>query len=115
MDGWGKIAAGVVIGVAGTVYATNRKVREKLPGAARDLPDSLKRRYRDARNAAREASERRREEILKDLSAHAASHPPRPATEPPRPAAAEPVTGVPKTDGVAPETRTRPGSYTEEK
>ncbi|WP_119067885.1 hypothetical protein [Rubrobacter indicoceani] len=84
MEGWSKIAAGVALGIAGTVYATNRKVREKLPDAARDLPDSVRRRFDRAVNAAREASESRREEILKDLSRHSAAHPPRPARpEPP--------------------------------
>ncbi|MGI8650521.1 MAG: hypothetical protein ACR2KW_09110 [Rubrobacter sp.] len=78
MDGWGKIAAGVALGIAGTVYATNRRVREKLPDAARDLPDSVKRRFEDAVNAAKEASASRREEILNDLSRHSAAHPPRP-------------------------------------
>lgn len=78
MDGWGKIAAGVALGIAGTVYATNRRVRERLPDVAKDLPDSVRRRFDSAVNAAREASASRREEILKDLSRHSAAHPPRP-------------------------------------
>jgi hypothetical protein len=61
---------GVVIGVAGTIYATNEDVRKKLPKAARDLPDNVRRRYRSAVAAAREASMRRREEILHDLEEH---------------------------------------------
>jgi hypothetical protein len=61
---------GVVIGVAGTIYATNEDVRKKLPKAARDLPDNVRRRYRSAVAAAREASARRREEILHDLEEH---------------------------------------------
>ena len=62
--------AGVVIGVAGTIYATNEDVRKNLPKAARDLPDNVRRRYRSAVTAAREASARRREEILHDLEEH---------------------------------------------
>ena len=62
--------AGVVIGVAGTLYATNEDVRKNLPKAARDLPDNVRRRYRSAVAAAREASARRREEILHDLEDH---------------------------------------------
>jgi len=62
--------AGVVIGVAGTIYATNEDVRKNLPKAARDLPDNVRRRYLSAVSAAREASARRREEILRDLEQH---------------------------------------------
>jgi hypothetical protein len=62
--------AGVVIGVAGTIYATNEDVRKNLPKAARDLPDNVRRRYKSAVAAAREASARRREEILHDLEEH---------------------------------------------
>jgi hypothetical protein len=62
--------AGVVIGVAGTIYATNEDVRKNLPKAARDLPDNVRRRYRSAVVAAREASTKRREEILHDLEEH---------------------------------------------
>src|SRR5215210_437172 len=62
--------AGVVIGVAGTIYATNEDVRKNLPKAARDLPDNVRRRYKSAVSAAREASARRREEILHDLEEH---------------------------------------------
>jgi hypothetical protein len=62
--------AGVVIGVAGTIYATNEDVRKNLPKAARDLPDTVRRRYRSAVVAAREASAKRREEILHDLEEH---------------------------------------------
>jgi hypothetical protein len=67
---WGRVVAGVVIGVAGTIYATNEEVRKNLPKAARDLPDNVRRRYRSAVAAAREASARRREEILHDLEEH---------------------------------------------
>jgi uncharacterized membrane protein YccC len=66
--------AGVVIGVAGTIYATNEEVRKNLPKAARDLPDNVRRRYRSAVSAAREASARRREEILRDLEEHGGNH-----------------------------------------
>jgi len=62
--------AGVVIGVAGTIYATNEDVRKRLPQAARDLPGNVRRRYQSAVSAAREASARRREEILHDLEEH---------------------------------------------
>jgi hypothetical protein len=68
--GWGRVVAGVVIGVAGTIYATNEDVRKNLPKAARDLPDNVRRRYRSAVVAAREASAKRREEILHDLEEH---------------------------------------------
>ena len=54
MDGWGKIVAGVVIGVAGTVYATNEEVRKRLPKSARDLPDNVRQRFETAVSAARE-------------------------------------------------------------
>jgi hypothetical protein len=67
---WGRLMAGVVIGVAGTIYATNEDVRKRLPKAARDLPDNVRRRYQSAVAAAREASARRREEILLDLEEH---------------------------------------------
>jgi hypothetical protein len=67
---WGRVMAGVVIGVAGTIYATNEDVRKNLPKAARDLPDNVRRRYRRSVSAAREASARRREEILHDLEEH---------------------------------------------
>jgi hypothetical protein len=68
--GWGRVVAGVVIGVAGTIYATNEDVRKNLPKAARDLPDNVRRRYRSAVVAAREASAKRREEIIHDLEEH---------------------------------------------
>ena len=74
MDGWGKVVAGVVLGVAGTVYATNEDLRKRLPKGARDLPDNVRRRFASAVSAAREASWRRREEILRDLEEHDASH-----------------------------------------
>jgi hypothetical protein len=74
VEGWGKIVAGVVIGVAGTVYATNEDLRKQLPKAARDLPDNVRQRFESAVSAAREASSRRREEILRDLERHDAAH-----------------------------------------
>ena len=74
MASWGRVVAGVVIGVAGTIYATNEDVRKKLPGAARDLPDNVRSRYKRAVSAAREASARRREEILHDLEGHGGGH-----------------------------------------
>ena len=72
MEGWGKIVAGVVLGIAGTVYATNEDVRKRLPKSARDLPENVRQRFESAVSAAREASTRRREEILRDLAAHEA-------------------------------------------
>ena len=72
MEGWGKIVAGVVLGVAGTIYATNEEARKRLPRAARDIPENVRQRFESAVSAAREASRRRREEILRDLAAHEA-------------------------------------------
>ena len=74
MASWRRVVAGVVIGVAGTIYATNEDVRKNLPKAARDLPDNVRRRYKSAVSAAREASARRREEILHDLEEHGGGH-----------------------------------------
>ncbi len=74
MEGWSKVVAGVVIGVAGTIYATNQEVRKHLPQSARHLPDNLRRRFESAVSAAREASSSRREEILRDLERHDAAH-----------------------------------------
>ena len=70
MEGWGKVVAGAVIGIAGTIYATNEDLRKRLPRNARDLPDNVRHRFENAISAAREASSRRREEILRDLEAH---------------------------------------------
>jgi uncharacterized membrane protein YccC len=70
MEGWGKVVAGVAIGVAGTIYATNEDLRKRLPKNARDLPENVRRRFESAVTAAREASVRRREEILHDLETH---------------------------------------------
>ena len=89
MEGWGKIVAGVVIGVAGTVYATNEELRKQLPKTARDLPDNVRRRFESAVSAAREASSRRREEILRDLAEHDAAHGARGARPEPATDAAE--------------------------
>ena len=74
MSTWGKVAAGVVLGVAGTIYATSEEARKNLPKAARDLPVNVRRRYKNARLAAREASNSRREEILRDLERHDRAH-----------------------------------------
>ena len=74
MASWGRVVAGVVIGVAGTIYATNEDVRKRLPKAARDLPDNIRRRYNQAVSAGREASARRRQEILDDLEEHGGGH-----------------------------------------
>jgi hypothetical protein len=72
VEGWGKIVAGVVLGVAGTVYATNEDVRKRLPKSARDFPENVRQRFETAVSAAREASTRRRDEIMRDLEAHEA-------------------------------------------
>jgi uncharacterized membrane protein YccC len=74
MASWGRVVAGVVIGVAGTIYATNEDVRKHLPRAARDLPDNIRRRYQQAVSAGREASAQRRQEILHDLEEHGGGH-----------------------------------------
>jgi hypothetical protein len=74
MASWGRVVAGVVIGVAGTIYATNEDVRKRLPKAARDLPGNIRRRYNQAVSAGREASEQRRQEILHDLEEHGGGH-----------------------------------------
>ena len=70
MEGWKKLVAGALIGVAGTVYATDEEARRNLPRSARDLPDNVRRRFKDAVAAGREASSRRRQEILNDLAEH---------------------------------------------
>jgi cation transport regulator ChaB len=101
VEGWGKIVAGVVIGVAGTVYATNEELRKQLPEAARDLPGNVRRRFESARSAAREASSRRREEILRDLERHDVAHAarvPRFASEEAGTEAVDPVPRQPTTD-----------------
>jgi hypothetical protein len=72
MPGWGKLVAGALIGVAGTVYATNEELRKKLPKGARDLPVALRRRFETAVAAGREASSDRRAEILRALEEHEA-------------------------------------------
>lgn len=78
MAGWGKVVAGAVLGVVGTVYATNEEFRKQLPQAARDLPVTVRDRFKAAVSAAREASTSRREEILRDLQEHGGSHTARP-------------------------------------
>ncbi len=93
MAGWGKLVAGALLGVAGTVYATNEEVRKKLPKAAQDLPETVRRRFERAVSAAREGASSRRAEILRDLEQHGGEHDYR-AAEPPRetttPRASEP-------------------------
>lgn len=70
MAGWGKLVAGALLGVAGTVYATNEEVRKRLPKAAQDLPESIRRRFERAVSAARDGASSRRAEILRDLEGH---------------------------------------------
>lgn len=74
MPGWGKLVAGVVLGATGALYATNEEFRKALPGRARELPVAVRRRFEAAAAAAREASELRRAEILRDLEAHGEEH-----------------------------------------
>ncbi len=74
MNTWGKVAAGVILGVAGTIYATSEEARKNLPKTARDLPAKVRRRYESAVSAAREASSSRKEEILRDLQQHDRVH-----------------------------------------
>jgi hypothetical protein len=72
MPGWGKLIAGAVIGAAGAIYATNEELRKGLPGVARDLPVTVRRRFEAATAAAREASALRRAEIMRELESHGA-------------------------------------------
>ena len=95
MASWGRVVAGVVIGVAGTIYATNEDVRKNLPKAARDLPDNVRRRYLSAVSAAREASARRREEILRDLEQHGGGNHAARGIQPDPGEAAEPASDEP--------------------
>ncbi|MEJ7873085.1 MAG: hypothetical protein WKF67_12580 [Rubrobacteraceae bacterium] len=74
MPGWGKLVAGAVIGAAGALYATNEELRKQLPRTARDLPVTVRRRFKAARTAGQEASARRRAEILRELEAHGGDH-----------------------------------------
>ena len=74
MPGWGKWVGGAVLGAVGALYATNEEFRRRLPERARDLPLTVGRRFAAARAAAREASERRRAEILRELEAHGGDH-----------------------------------------
>ncbi len=74
MPGWGKLVAGAVIGAAGALYATNEEFRKALPEKARDLPVMVRRRFEAAVAAAREASARRRAEILRELETHGGDH-----------------------------------------
>jgi hypothetical protein len=80
MPGWGKLVAGAVIGAAGALYATNEEFRKALPEKARDLPVVVRRRFEAAVAAAREASARRRAEILRELEASQGTPPRSPAS-----------------------------------
>lgn len=68
MKGWGKLVAGALIGVAGTIYATDEEFRKRLPAAARDLPETVRRRFESAVSEARGAYTDRRAEILRELA-----------------------------------------------
>ena len=83
MPGWGKLVAGAVLGAAGALYMTNEEFRKALPGKARDLPVAVQRRFDAAIAAAREASARRRAEILRELEAHGGNHAGRRTLKPP--------------------------------
>jgi hypothetical protein len=83
VPGWGKLVAGVVLGAAGALYATNEEFRKALPGRAGDLPVAVQRRFEAAVAAAREASVRRRAEILRELEAHGGAGPSARSPEPP--------------------------------
>ena len=74
MAGWGRFVVGAVLGVAGTVYATNEEVRKRLPKAAQDLPETVRRRFERAVSAAREGASSRRAEILRELEEHGGDH-----------------------------------------
>ena len=74
MPGWGKLVAGAVLGAAGALYMTNEEFRKALPGKARDLPMTVRERFEAAIAAAREASARRRTEILRELETHSGNH-----------------------------------------
>lgn len=92
MDGWKKLVAGALLGVAGTIYATDEEARRNLPRAARDLPDNVRRRFKDAVSAGRVASSQKRQEILRDLEGHGGGD----------------VSHRPRRDGVDPEPRAEP-------
>jgi len=74
LAGWGRIVIGAALGAVGTLYATNEEFRKRLPEGARELPEAVRRRLAAAREAAREASETRRAEILAELEAHGGDH-----------------------------------------
>jgi hypothetical protein len=74
VPGWGKLVTGAVLGAAGVLYATNEELRKQLPRGARDLPVAVRRRFEAAAEAGREASARRRAEILRELEAHGGDH-----------------------------------------
>lgn len=105
MPGWEKLIFGAVIGAAGAIYATNEEVRKGLPGAARDLPETIRRRFQAATAAAREASALRRAEILRELEAHGGDHTGRRPLGPSTSAA--PVL-PPAAEEIAPEGASRP-------
>ena len=105
MAGWGKLVAGAVLGAAGALYATNEELRKQLPKTARDLPVAVRRRFEAATAAAREASARRRTEILRELEAHGGDHAGRRVPETP--------SGV-SPDATVPRTTKEPAIHTED-
>ena len=97
MPGWGKLVAGAVIGAAGALYATNEELRKHLPKTARDLPVTVRRRFETATAAAREASARRRTEILRELQSHGGDHAERRVLE--EPSGTSPEAAIPEITG----------------
>lgn len=111
MPGWGKLVAGAIIGAVGAIYATNEEVRKGLPGAARDLPETVRRRFQAASTAAREASALRRAEILRELETHGGDHAGRRSLGPAAAGPAGPVgsaPGLPAAEEMPPEASARP-------
>ena len=104
MPGWGKLVAGTVLGAVGALYATNEEFREQLPGRMRELPPAVGRRFAAARAAAREASERRRAEILRELEAHGGGYTAGRRAPAQLPVASPDGTGVPREVRTDPET-----------
>lgn len=104
MEGWRKMAVGALLGVAGTIYATDEEARRRLPKAARELPGDVRRRFSGAVAAGREASARRREEILSDLDGHGGSEEGRR----PRRDGVEPEPGGSQAPGLPPEDAAEP-------
>lgn len=83
MAGWSKLVAGAIIGAAGTLYATNKEFRRRLPGEARNFPETVRRRYETAVEVAKESSAAKKTEILQKLREHEERPARRPMTDVP--------------------------------